>query len=236
MAVAVSTDARLGLRQPTTTEALAAVPIGIVLADRHPVTLEGLEHLFRGEGFEVLARCTEGEETLRAVRRHRPDVLLLDPRLPGKDGRAVVQELRHDHLGTRIVLFTSREEEPAFADLVRRGVHGVALKEMPARLLVRCVRKVHEGERWIDEPTGGRPLERLGRREVASRKVAAATLTRREREIVRLVASGLCNRTIAERLGVVEGTIKMHLHNIYRKVDTPGRMALVLYAQREGLV
>lgn len=231
--MAISSGVGLSPRRTTVGRILDTVSISLVLADRHPVTLEGLEHLFRDEGFDVLACCTEGEETLRAVRRHRPDVLLLDPRLPGQDGSAVVQELRREPLGPRIVLFTSLDEGPAFADLVRHGVHGVALKEMPARLLVRCVRKVHEGESWTDEPL--RDLERRAHGEVAPRRMTTA-LTGREQEIVRLVAAGLCNRAIAERLQVAEGTVKMHLHNIYRKLDVPGRMALVLHAQSEGLV
>jgi two-component system nitrate/nitrite response regulator NarL len=233
--VAITTWVGLGQRRATA-GIFETASISLVLADRHPITLEGLEHLFRGEGFEVLARCTGGEETLQAVRQHRPDILLLDPRLPGKDGRVVVRELRRDHVGTRIVLFTSHDDEPAFADLVGHGVHGIALKEMPSRLLVRCVRKVHdEGGSGAGEPAGGRPRGRLAPPEAAARRAAAA-LTDREREIVRLVAAGLCNRAIAERLDVAEGTIKMHLHNIYRKLGVSGRMALVLDAQGEGLV
>jgi DNA-binding NarL/FixJ family response regulator len=85
--------------------------ISLVLADAHPITLDGLERLFSGPDFIVAARCSHGEDTIRAVRRYRPDILLLDPRLPGKDGRTVAKELKRDRLPTRIVLLATSLEE-----------------------------------------------------------------------------------------------------------------------------
>ena len=99
-------------------------PIRLVLADGHPVTLDGLEHLFRGEEFSVLARCTDGEETMRTVRMHRPDILVLDFRLARKDGLAVIRELRRESLPTRIVLLSSVLEEDQIGEAIRLGVRG----------------------------------------------------------------------------------------------------------------
>jgi len=125
----------------------AAQPIRIVLADGHPVTLDGLEQLFRGEEFAVLARCTDGEDTVRTVRTHRPDILVLDFRLARKDGLAVIRELKRENLPTRIVLLSSALEEDQIGEAIRLGVRGVVLKEMPSALLLQCIRKVHGGDR-----------------------------------------------------------------------------------------
>jgi len=213
----------------------AAQPIRIVLADGHPVTLDGLEQLFRGEEFAVLARCTDGEDTVRTVRTHRPDILVLDFRLARKDGLAVIRELKRENLPTRIVLLSSALEEDQIGEAIRLGVRGVVLKEMPSALLLQCIRKVHGGEPWVEKRSVGRLLEKLLRREIASRQFAL-DLTGRELEIVRLVATGLRNKEIATRLFVREGTVKIHLHNIYRKLNVNSRMALTLYAQKRGFV
>jgi two-component system, NarL family, nitrate/nitrite response regulator NarL len=106
---------------------------------------------------------------------------------------------------------------------------------MAPHLLVQCVRKVHGGEQWLEKRSVGRLLEKLLQRETAARQLAL-DLTPREIEIVRLVARGLRNKTIAERLSVKEGTVKIHLHNIYEKLHVDGRLELTLYAQNKGFV
>jgi len=210
-------------------------PIRLILADAHPVTLDGLEQLFRTEEFTVLARCTDGEETVRMVRAHRPDILVLDFRLARKDGLAVIRELKRDNLPTRVVLLSSALDEDQIGEAIRLGVRGVVLKEMPSSLLLQCIHKVHSGEPWVEKRSVGRLLEKLLRREIASRQLAL-DLTSRELEIVRLVSTGLRNKEIANRLFVREGTVKIHLHNIYRKLNLNSRMALTLYAQKRGFV
>ena len=111
----------------------------------------------------------------------------------------------------------------------------MVLKEMAPHLLVQCVRKVHAGEQWLEKRSVSLALETLLRREAASREVAKV-VTARELEIVRMVASGLRNKEIAERLFISEGTIKMHLHNIYGKLGVDGRLQLARYAKEKGLV
>ena len=209
--------------------------IRLVLAAGHPVTLDGLEQLFRAGGFSVLARCTDGDETLRVVRKHRPDILVLDLQLARKDGLSVIRDLMHDSLSTRIVILSAAPEGDQISEAIRLGARGVVLKEMPSHLLLQCVRRVHAGQHWVEQRSVGRLLEKLLRREAASRQLAF-DLTSRELEIVRLVAVGLRNREIAQRLFVKEGTVKIHLHNVYRKLNVVSRMALTLHAQKKGLV
>lgn len=212
------------------------MPIGLVLADDHPLVLDGLASLFqREEDITVLARCRDGEETLRAVRQHRPDVLILDIRMPGKDGLEVLRELHRERLPTRVVLLTAGLDEDEVLEAVRLGARGVILKEMAPQLLVQCVRKVAAGEQWLEKRSFSRALEKMLRREAGARQVAGV-LTPREIEIVRMVASGLRNQAIADRLHISEGTVKIHPHNIYEKLQVDGRVALTLYARDKGLI
>ena len=212
------------------------VSIRLVLADDHPLILDGLEALFGVAGdFAVVERCVTGDEALRAVERHRPDVLVLDIRMPGPDGLEVVRELRRRALPVRVVILTAAIEEREVLEAVRLGVAGVVLKEMAPRLLVQAVRKVHAGEQWVENRSLHGALERLLRREAGAQE-AAGLLTPREVQLVQMVAQGLRNREIAERLHITEGTVKAHLHNVYKKLGVETRVAVRRYAEEKNLL
>lgn len=210
--------------------------IRLVLADDHPIVLDGLETLFRLEpDFEVAARCVNGEETVVAVRRHRPDVLVLDIHMPRKDGLAVLRDLQHDKLPTKVVLLAAVLEEDEVLEAMRLGVRGMVLKELAPQMVVQCVRKVHAGEQWLEKHAVSRVVDSLLRREAGERE-AANVLTPREIEMVGMVARGLRNREMSKRLAISEGTVKIHLHHIYRKLKVENRVELILYAQSKRLV
>lgn len=210
--------------------------IRLVLADDHPPILQGLTLLLRQEpDLEVLAVCRDGEETLQAVRQFQPDVLILDILMPGKDGLAVLRELRQLEIPTRVILLTAAIDEDNLLEAMRLGVSGVVLKEMAVPLLIQCVRKVYAGDQWLERHSIGRAMEKMLRREAGTREVAKL-LTPRELEIVRLAASGLRNKEIASRLMISEGTVKIHLHRSYEKLHVDSRIALLRYAQTKGLV
>jgi two-component system, NarL family, nitrate/nitrite response regulator NarL len=212
------------------------MPIRIVLADDHPLILQGLALLLRQEpDLKVLAGCRDGEETLQAVRQFRLDVLILDILMPGKDGLAVLHELRQMELPTRVILLTAAIDEDNLLEAMHLGVGGVVLKEMAVQLLIQCVRKVYAGDQWLERHSIGRAMEKMLRREAGTREVARL-LTSRELEIVRLAASGLRNKEIASKLAISEGTVKVHLHRSYEKLHVDSRMALLRYAQTKGLV
>ena len=125
--------------------------VTLVLADDQPIILYGLEQLFaREQDFHVLASCATGEETLEAVRGHRPAVLVLGLRLPAKDGLTVLRELRAEGLPTRVVVFSSALKDELVVEAIHLGARGVVLKEMAPRLLVQCIRKVHAGSEWFE--------------------------------------------------------------------------------------
>jgi len=209
--------------------------ITLVLADDHPLILDGLESLFKVEhDFQVVARCTTGEETVEAVQKHNPDVLVLDLRMPHMDGFAVLRELKRAKLSPNVVLLTAALEDKALVEVLGLGVRGIVLKEMAPRLLVRCIRTVHAGGQWLEPQTTTRALETMVRREAGMRH-ASTILTPRELTIVRAVANGSRNREIADRLNISEGTVKVHLHNIYQKLGVDSRFGLMVYARENAL-
>ena len=210
--------------------------IRLVLADDHPIVLDGLENLFRLEpDFQIAARCVSGEEAVVAVRRHQPDVLILDIHMPRKDGLAVLRDLRREKLPTKVVLLAAVLEEEEVLEALRLDVRGMVLKELAPQMVVQCVRKVHAGERWLEKHAVTRVVDSLLRREAGERE-AANVLTPREIEMVGMVARGLRNKEMSERLAISEGTVKIHLHHIYRKLKVENRVELILYAQSKRLV
>jgi two-component system, NarL family, nitrate/nitrite response regulator NarL len=211
--------------------------VRVVLADSYPLILEGLEHLFAPEpDIKVVESCTTGDQALAAVRTYRPDILIVDLRIPEHGALEVVRTMRQENHATRVVVLAAGSlSEDETLDAMRAGVKGIVMKEMSPRLLVQCVRKVYAGGTWLEKSSVGRAIDKLLRREAGGREVAKV-LTRREIEIARIVAVGLRNRDIAAKLGISEGTVKMHLHNVYEKLDVRGRLALTLYARDKGLV
>jgi two-component system, NarL family, nitrate/nitrite response regulator NarL len=210
--------------------------INLVLADDHPIVIEGLEKLFSCEkDFKVVAQCGTGDDALLAVRKHRPDILLLDIRMPGKDAFDVIREIQKEKLPTRIVLLTAVLNEDQAWDALHLGVYGIVLKNMAAKLLVQCIRKVHAGERWLERISSAQAFDKMLRREVGGREVGSV-LSPREIEIVRLLSGGLRNKEIGKKLFISEGTVKIHLHHVFEKLKLNSRVALTLYAREKGLI
>jgi DNA-binding NarL/FixJ family response regulator len=210
--------------------------IRVVLADDHRVVLEGLELLLRHEPeFEVVAACIDGQETLEAVRQHRPELLVLDLRMPRLDGVAVLKAIRAEKLPTRVIVLTAGIDEHEVVEAIRCGARGVVLKEMASRLLLQALRKVSAGEQWLETRSVSAALESLMRREQANEEMSQL-LTPREQLMVRMLAKGLRNREIGDELHISEGTVKSHLHNLYRKLGVESRLDLMRVAREKGLV
>jgi DNA-binding NarL/FixJ family response regulator len=207
------------------------VSIRVVLVDDHPIVLQGLQHLFaRQADIEVAACCATVEEGLAAARTARPDVLVLDLRMPDGGGLALLDAINHEHLGLKTVVLTAAISDDEVAQAIHKGIGGLVLKESAPEQLLECVRRVHAGDRWFDPDAMSRVLHSPSPREHAAAE-RAGTLTGREREVVKMIAAGLRNRDIGERLAISENTVKVHLHNIYEKLGVEGRLELLLLAQ-----
>lgn len=215
---------------------MSETSIRLVLVDDHPIILHGLQRLFEREAdFEVVRSCLTGDEGIEAVRVTGPDVLVLDLKMQDRHGLDVLRALKAEGRSCRTVILTGVMRDDEVAAAVALGVAGIVLKESSPAELVDCVRDVHRGQRRIDKDTLARAAGR-GRAGSQAADEGAPALTPRESEIVRLVAQGLRNKELAQRLSITEGTVKIHLHNIYDKLGVDGRLELVLSAQRKGLV
>ena len=207
--------------------------IRLVLADDHPIVLDGLVQLFsKLADFEVLACARNGTEALTATRQFRPDILVLDLRMPEMDGVTVIREMNREGLSTPVVVLTALDNGEVF-QAVRLGVRGVVLKDTASSFLVQCVREVHAGRTWLDKTVARRAVGNFLKREAGANMIAA-TLTPREMEVARLIANGLPSKAIASALSICEGTAKLHLHHVYEKLHLDGRMALMRYMQGNG--
>jgi len=210
--------------------------ISLVLADPSPVVLLGLAHAFEAEpDFTILACVQGGDKALQAVRQFAPDIVVLDLMLPEKDGIELIRALKRERLPSRPVVFATRPSAKDALEVVRLGVRGVVTKDMALHWLVHCIREVHAGGQWLEKELAVHAVGNLVEMEEASREITSV-LTAREIEVARLVIQGLPNKTVAGRLEITEGTAKLHLHHIYRKLQLNGRIALMRYMQKQGLL
>ena len=210
--------------------------VTLVVAESYPILLDGINRLFAAEPlFKVLACCATGEEAVAAVRRHQPDILVLDSRIAGRNAVDVMRDMRAEHPNTRVILYAENLREDEMLEATRLGARGLILKSMAGQLLVQCVRKVHRGGTWIEKVSMGRIVDRLMRLNGDDLDVAER-LTSRELQVLRMVARGHSNKEIADKLNVCEGTIKSHLHHVYEKLGVKGRLELALYARDKGML
>jgi DNA-binding NarL/FixJ family response regulator len=214
---------------------MSSMPIRLVLADDHPVVLQGLQRLFETQAdFAVEACCGSGEAAIESVRRVRPDILVLDLRMPRPNGLDVLRAVAAEKLPCRTVLLTAAIADDDVVEAVRLGVDAIIMKESAPDALIECIRRVARGEHAIEPEFVATAFARSLRRHTVARELAA-TLTPRELELVKMVAQGLRNRAIAERLAISEGTVKIHLHNVYEKLGVNGRLELMVWAQDQGV-
>lgn len=209
-------------------------PIGLVLADPHPVMLDGLQKdLQEWPEFQIHSCAGDGDSALRAIHEHRPDYIVLDLPLAKRSGLALIQELQLQDFRTQPIVFTSAP----IGDVMRvidMGVRGLVSKNKSKHILARCIRSVHEGQAWLDRDLTEETMSLLLDQQ-KKKTQASQVLTPREVDVARMVTEGWPNKKIASKLCISEGTAKLHLHHIYQKLNCPGRMALMLYMQHNGL-
>ncbi|HTO63038.1 MAG TPA: response regulator transcription factor [Bradyrhizobium sp.] len=197
----------------------------VVIADRHPVILQGLSRVLGAQhDFKIVAHCGDGASCLDAIRVLVPDIAIIDMLMPGV---AALVKFTSENAATRLVLFTSSVEDRDLRTLAAAGVYAVIPTDIEPDALVQILRKVADGQRVLPEPSSPKPAFR---EESVVADEALTALTDRERQIMRLVSEGLSNKEIGRRLNIADGTIKVHLHNIFQKLEIGNRTALAALA------
>jgi DNA-binding NarL/FixJ family response regulator len=220
------------VQSPTSIDTPSSSAITLVLGGHHPLTMYGLSQIFEKErDCRVMAVCSDVESIVRAVRQHQPDLAILD--LDRYAIVAVVRRIISQGLVTRVIVLEAASERSEKIQAAELGAEVVVLRPLPPAAFVARVRAVHETERLPQADARGLVI-RIARAGVSSRQ-AQRQLTPRESEIARLAVQGVSTKEIALRLAVKQGTIKIHLHRIYEKLNVDGRLGLMLYVRRHRL-
>ena len=198
----------------------------VVLADDHPIVLTGLRAVLQCEpGMEIVAAAPDGATALAMIRAHEPDIAALDIDMPQLTGLEVLDAMEADGLATRVVFLTGSATDEQIATAVERGAWGLLLKESAPSTLIEYLEAVASGQRWFPEERVALAVTRATERREKDVQLARV-LTAREYEIAGLVAEGLSNKHICRQLSISEGTVKVHLHNMYEKLQISNRTVL----------
>lgn len=209
--------------------------IRVVVVDDHAVVRAGLTQLLAAApGIEVVGDAGDGDEALTVVAATAPDVVLMDLQMPGTDGVAATRRITAEHPGSQVLVLTSFSDGERILSALDAGAVGYLLKDADPAEMVQGIHAVHAGESPI-HPRAAREL--LLARSRGSRGDAGAEpgLTPREREVLRLVSTGLANKQIARRLGISERTVKAHLTAVFQRIGVADRTQAALWAERHGL-
>jgi two-component system, NarL family, nitrate/nitrite response regulator NarL len=204
--------------------------LSILVADDHPVVLRGIVDVLRTcSDMKVIAECRDGKSAIDTIRTLEPDIAVLDIAMPGLSGLDVLASIRAEQRKTKIVFLTASIADEQILAAIADGVKAMMLKDTVPENLIECVRTVAAGGKWLPTDMVDAAVERLAKRQLHVARLNAM-LTARERDVMLLVAQGHPNKEVARRLAVTEGTIKIHLHNIYKKIGVANRTALAAFA------
>jgi len=211
-------------------------PIRILICDDHTVVRHGLKSLIEIKpGLELAGEATDGVEAVEMARKLKPDVIIIDLVMPRKDGVEAITEIKNENPGARILVLTSFGEDDKVFPALKAGALGYLLKDSSAEELVQAIRSVHQGESSLYPPIARKLVRRLSELSDGSASTEEP-LTERETDVLKLLAHGLSNNQISQRLGIGEGTVRVHVVNILSKLKVANRTQAALYALRQGLV
>ena len=206
------------------------VNIRLLICDDHPVVRLGLRGMLESQSdFEVVAEAADGEEAVTLARQHRPDVILMDLRMPKMDGVEATRQIRSESSDARVLILTTYETDADVLRVVEAGALGFLLKDSPEEKIFGAIRDVSQGSSPLASSVATRLIERL-------RGNNENILSTREVEILQLVAHGTNNKGIASELWISEATVKSHLNRVFDKLGAADRTSAVTAALRRGII
>jgi DNA-binding NarL/FixJ family response regulator len=217
--------------------------IRVLIADDHPVVREGLSAIVDAEDdILVVGEAWDGNEAVRLAHQLRPDVVLMDLKMPNMDGVEAIERIRSEVPGTYILILTTYADDEFILAGIRAGARGYLLKDAPPDELVRAIRIVSQGESLLEPSVAAKVLDKLsalindGDSPPESKSTQFPSLTPREQEILALLANGARNKDIADALFISERTVKVHVSSLMQKLDANTRTEAVAKAIQQGLI
>jgi DNA-binding NarL/FixJ family response regulator len=223
----------------------AAVTVSVVIADDHALVRAGIALLLSAEpDIEVVGEASDGREAIELVRSRHPDIVLMDVQMPAMDGVSATRVLTSDEANsdpdrlTKVLVLTTFSDDEAVYGALRSGASGFLLKQAAPGDLITAVHKIASGDSWIDPAVAGRVIRALGAstRAAQGNSMLVERLTPREREVLVLMADGLSNADIRDRLVLSEATVKTHVARIIMKTESRDRTQAVVLAYKSGII
>ena len=209
--------------------------VEVVIVDDHVMVREGIKQLLEMDGdIRVIGEASDGEEGLKVVEATDPDVLLLDVNMPKMNGLEVLQKIKESGIKRKVLILTIHNEVEYLLKAIEIGVDGYVLKDSELSVLRRAIFAVNEGNTYIQSSLAPLLKQRLEEPDVVENNEEG--LTKREMEVLKLIAEGLYNKEIADRLTISEKTVKNHVSNIFRKINVSDRTQAAVFAIRSGYV
>lgn len=204
--------------------------VRILVCDDHPVFRSGLKGILESQpDFQVVAEASNGAQAVLLAKRHRPDLILIDLRMPEMDGVAAIREIRADDSEARIVVLTTFGHDSDIFGAIESGATGYILKDVPPEEIIRAARDATLGNSPLSSAVSGRLMQRF-------RRGSEHALSQRELEVLTLVAEGISNKEIASSLWVSEATVKSHLSSTFDKLGAKDRTSAVVAALKQGIL
>ena len=210
-------------------------PIKLLIADDHPVVREGLIAMISREpDFKVVAEANNGLEAVEKAKQFKPDVILMDLRMPELDGVEAIRQIAETEPNTKFIILTTFSDDEYIFKGIEVGARAYLLKDAPREELFKAIRAVYQGESLIQPVVASKVLSRFA--ELSRQTQAPEVLTEREIEVLTLIAKGSANKEIAEELHISNSTVKTHIASIFQKLGTNDRTEAVTMALKKGII
>lgn len=217
--------------------------IRIIIADDHSIFRGGLRHLLALESdVEVIAEAENGEETMKAIKKYKPDVILLDINMPIMNGIEVLGSIKSEKVTVKVILFTIHNEIEFLVKAMELGIRGYVLKEASLKVLLTAIKTVDGGGIYIEPSMVGKlfenlkPKDRKPKEKIMIVKDNMFDLTQRELEVLKLIANGMLNKEIAGELEISEKTVKNHVSNLFKKMNVSDRTQAAVIAIKQKII
>jgi two-component system, NarL family, response regulator LiaR len=210
--------------------------IRVLICDDQDVVREGLRTILStAPGIQVVALAEDGAAAVEQFERHKPDLVLMDLNMPGVNGIQATRQLRDRHPDARVLALTTYDADEWVFDAIRAGAAGYLLKDTPRAGLIKAIEGTVNGQTFVDPSVAGKLFTHIAGKKIVSDSTVAADLSSRERDVLKLVAQGLSNAEIAERLFLSEGTVRNYVSSILAKLGVTDRTQAAVIAIRHGL-